>query len=236
MALVRLTTSAALKEKRLESLRATRRVDEDQLASVVEDARMLGSLELAGVAATWEQVRGARAGAATPPEASRLLLATRAVAQDAPLDRAALRAWHAAVIGGASSWRTSPREREGMETAPPGLIEGRLAILEGWLQSDSVRRLRPGQAGALVLARIVEVLPFEDGNGRVSRLATAHAAVRAGGRAPILVGDDLPRLRAALQAAFALDMAPLAELLEEAGERALDVMIQALEGNAARGR
>jgi hypothetical protein len=119
-----------------------------------------------------------------------------------------------------------------METAPPALIDGRLEILEDWLRSDSVLRLPPAQAGALTLARIVEVLPFEDGNGRVSRLAAAHAVARAGGRPPILVGADAPRLRAVLGAAFALDMAPLTELLEEAGERSLDVMIQALEGKA----
>jgi Fic/DOC family len=231
MPLLRLGASLALKEKRLQTLRAARRPDESQLSDAVEDARLLGSLELAGIVASWEQVRASRSGdAPTPPEIARLRAASRCIAPGASLDRAALRSWHAAVIGGASGWRTSTRQREGVETAPPPLIEGRLEILEGWLQSDSVRRLQPAQAGALTLARIVEVLPFEDGNGRVSRLAAAHAIVRAGGRAPILAGADGPRLRAALQAAFALDMAPLAELLEEAGERSLDVMIQALEG------
>jgi Fic family protein len=234
MALLRLGTSAAVKEKRLEALRATLQPDEAQLSGLVEDARLLGSLELAGIEATWEQVRASRSGGATTPLAiARLRAASLAVAPSAPLDRAALRCWHAAIIGGVSGWRTTPRERERTEPAPPALIEGRLEILEGWLQSDSVLRLQPAQAGALTLARIVEVLPFEDGNGRVSRLAAAHAIARAGGRAPILVGADGPRLRAALQAAFVLDMAPLAALLEEAAERPLDVMIQALEGRGA---
>lgn len=233
MALLRLTASAALKEKRLLGLRAPGGQDEERLAAVVEDARLLGSLELAGITASWDQVRGARPETGVPPEIARLRVACRCVAKDAPLDRGALRAWHAAVVGGTSRWRVTPREREGVETAPPELIEGRLEILESWLQSESVAKLMPPQAGALVLARIVEILPFEDGNGRVSRLAAAHAAVRAGGRAPILVGGDGPRLRAALHAAFALDMGPLAELLDEASERALDVMIQALEGKGA---
>jgi Fic family protein len=80
-----------------------------------------------------------------------------------------------------------------------------------------------------VLARLVEILPFDDANGRVSRLALAHAVRRAGGREPVLVGGDRARLQAALAAAFALDLAPLAALVEEAGERSLDVSIQALE-------
>ena len=73
----------------------------------------------------------------------------------------------------------------------------------------SGQELRPAQAGALALARVVEVLPFEDGNGRVSRLAASQVMVRAGARPPILVKGDRPRLEAALQAAFRLDTEPL---------------------------
>ena len=80
-----------------------------------------------------------------------------------------------------------------------------------------------------MLARIVEVLPLEDANGRVSRLAASHLMVQAGARPPILVKGDRPRLVAALQAAFRLDTEPLLRLLEEASARSLDVMVQALE-------
>ena len=53
MALLRLGTSAALKLKRLDALRDALRPDESRLSDLVEDARILGSLELAGVATTW---------------------------------------------------------------------------------------------------------------------------------------------------------------------------------------
>ena len=79
------------------------------------------------------------------------------------------------------------------------------------------------------MARIVEVLPFDDGNGRVARLAASHLMTAGGRRPPILVAGDGPRLVAALDAAFRLDTEPLATLLEEASGRALDVMTQALE-------
>lgn len=98
---------------------------------------------------------------------------------------------------------------------------------------ESGRELRAAQAGALALARIVEVLPFDEANGRVSRLAASHVMVRAGERPPILVKGDCPRLRAALQAAFRLDTEPLSRLLEEASARSLDVMIRALEAPEA---
>jgi hypothetical protein len=52
--------------------------------------------------------------------------------------------------------------------------------------------------------------------------------VLAGGRPPILGAGDAARLRQALQLAMGLATEPLASLLEEASERVLDVMIQAL--------
>jgi hypothetical protein len=51
---------------------------------------------------------------------------------------------------------------------------------------------------------------------------------RAGSRRPILVGGDAGRLEEALQAAFQLQTEPLARLLDDAAERALDVLIGAL--------
>jgi Fic family protein len=131
---------------------------------------------------------------------------------------------------GPLGFRASERTREGAPPPPsPALIEGRLALLEQWLGSRSAEDLQPEQAAALALARIVEVLPFEDGNGRVARLAASHLMVQGGKRPPILVAADGPRLVAALQSAFALHTEPLGTLLEEASGRALDVMLQALE-------
>ena len=71
------------------------------------------------------------------------------------------------------------------------------------------RDLKPEQAAAVALARIVEIAPFDDGNGRVSRLAASHLMVRGGLRPPILVAGDAARLRAALEPAFRLETEPL---------------------------
>jgi Fic family protein len=142
-----------------------------------------------------------------------------------------LLAWHRAATGSAAGLRRVERERAGgPPPAPAALLPGRMEILTEWLAAPSGRELKPAEAGALVLARVVELQPFDDGNGRVARLAAAHAVQRAGGRLPILVAADRPRLEAALQAAFRLETAPLAELLQEASERALVVMVQTLEG------
>jgi hypothetical protein len=74
----------------------------------------------------------------------------------------------------------------------------------------------------------MEILPFDRGNGLVARLAASHLMMRAGSRRPILVGGDAERLREALDAAFQLQTEPLARLLDDAAERALDVLIGAL--------
>ena len=229
---LRLGLTAANRERRLASRLAEAGRDEgdERLRAVVEDAQLLGSLELAGLRPGWDEVRASRQhGQDGPVRAWRR--ARAAVEPAAPLTLDALRAWHRALLG-PTGFRTTERAREGgPPPPPPPLIESRLALLEQWLGSRSAEDLQPEQAAALALARIVEVLPFEDGNGRVARLAASHVMVRGGRRPPILVAADAPRLVAAFQAAFALHTEPLGTLLEEASARALEVMIQALEKN-----
>ena len=225
---LRLAASAASKERRLASLLGGR-APEDALAGVVREAQVAGSLGLSGIPATAEDVRAAIAGGAGTPAVSGLLRALEAVDPKAPLTVEALVAWHRAATG-TSGFRSTDAERVGgLPPAPPQFIAGRLAILEQWMGAPSAAELTASQQGALALARVVEVRPFDDGNGRVSRLAAAHLMVRAGARPPILIPADAPRLEQALQAAFQLHTAPLAALLEEAAERALDLLIREAE-------
>jgi len=214
---VRLVTSPALREKRLAALLGGRDPRHPALRAAVEEAQAAGSLALAGLPASSEQVAG-------------LMRALRAVDPAAPLTVEALRAWQGAATGGMGALRAAEREREGgPPPAPARFVESRLRSLEQWLGMDSGRELKPAQQGALAMARVVEILPFDDANGRVARLAASHLMVRAGSRPPLLDGGDAPRLQAALQAAFQLHTEVLCALLEEAADRALDVMIAAVE-------
>ena len=225
---LRLAPSAALKEKRLQALLAGRPLDGADLPAMVEDAQLLGSLELAGFAFSWGQVRDRETSAL--PEVTALRSARHAVDGADPFSVGALRKWHRVAVGGGLRDLDGPALGEDRPPpAPAAFIEGRLAILEEWMTGESARELKPAQAGALVLARLVEIRPFAFGNGRVSRLAASHVMVAGGLRPPILVGGDRLRLEACLRAAFRLDTEPLAALLREASERSLDVMIQSLE-------
>ena len=210
---LRLAASAASKERRLSEALGGRAPDA-ALGEAVRRAQAAGSLALSGMP-----------GADLAP----LLRAMDAVDPRAALGTGALQAWHRAAVG-TGGFRSADAERPGATPpAPPEFIASRLAILEQWMNAPSAAELLASQQGALALARVVEIKPFADGNGRVSRLAASHVMVRAGARPPILVAADEPRLNQALQAAFQLHTEPLAALLEEAAERALDLMIREAE-------
>lgn len=216
--LLRLAPSAALKEKRLAALVQGRETESARLAAAVRHAQATGSLALAGIEPT-------------PGELERWERARSAVDERAPFTVSAVLSWHRAATGSAAGLRAAERSRDGgPPPAPAEFVATRLRNLEEWLNAGSGTDLKPSQRGALALARIVEILPFDDGNGRVARLAASHLMVGAGARAPVLTGEDRPRLIQSLQAAFQLRTELLASLLDEAAERALDVMIRALEG------
>jgi len=216
--LLRLAPSAALKEKRLASLLQGREHENARLAAAVMRAQAVGSLALAGIEAT-------------PAELERWERARSAVDEHAAFTVSAVLAWHRAVTGSAAGLRTTERSRDGgPPPAPAEFVGTRLRNLEEWLNVGSGADLKPSQRGALALARIVEILPFDDGSGRVARLAASHVMVGAGARAPVLTSEDRQRLVQSLQAAFQLRTELLASLLDEAAERALDVMIRTLEG------
>lgn len=229
---MQIRVSAARKQQRLEAALAGREASlAAELGEAVADAQLLGSLQLAGVVCDWDAVLASRRAPSQVPEIEGLRRARQAVPAGAALDTGALLAWHSALGTGAAGLRRGTRDREGgPPPAPPDLVAGRLELLWTWLEADSGRALGPAQAGALVLARLVEILPFHDANGRVARLAASHLIVRAGGRPPILVAGDRLRLEQALQAAFRLETEPLVALLDEACERPLDVMLQVLAG------
>src|SRR3989442_11310223 len=118
---LRVSASAALKEKRLLALLKGRDLAEPALKEAIEDAQLLGSLELSGLRATWEEVVASRSGAAPEP-VRRLRQARAAVDPKAPLTLDALRAWHTALFGAEAGWRGRARARGGGAPAPPGPI------------------------------------------------------------------------------------------------------------------
>jgi fido (protein-threonine AMPylation protein) len=79
-----------------------------------------------------------------------------------------------------------------------------------------------------VLARIVEIRPFEEGSGRVARLACRHVMRRGGALGPVLDPADLARMPELLLQAQAFHTRPLVELLEAACDRAVEIALREL--------
>lgn len=232
---LKLQPALSAKEKRLAALLAERSVAEAGLWRPVRAAQIAGSLTLSGIQAEALEVEVGLRGEPVAGPVKAALGAYDAVPPAAPLSLQALLAWQGAFTGGLGALRQTLSARsEGPRPAPPEWIETRLQVLLEWLAVASAQELTPGQRGALALARLVEIVPFEDGNGRVARLASSHLMVQGGTRPPILLGSDGPRLRAALQAAFRLDTSPLVLLLQEASERALDLMLAVARAEPAR--
>jgi Fic family protein len=233
--MIELTVSASARRQRLSQLltERKRRADDPLLLRAVRDAQLIGSLALAGLDASPADLAAAAgeplSGDAGP--VARLLHAHAAVDPEAPFSAAAVLTWHQAATG-CEGYRTAERSREAAPPpAPPGLIAERLANLEEWMQSVSGRELSPAGAAALAMARIAEIAPFDDGNGRISRLAASHIMVARGALPPIFEARDRERLIGVLGAAFRLETAPLVALLEQASDRSLDVMIGLLAGS-----
>lgn len=215
---LRLAAARGVKEKRLLALLRGRDPRAPELRRALATALARGSLELAGLE---------RDVAA----AERLEQALELMSQGAPFGAKALLEWHAALTGDSHGFRREPVKRpDGVAAAPPELVAERVDQLASWLGADSGRELSPAQAGALVLARLTEIRPFDSANGRASRLAAAHVMEAAGGRPPLLSGPDAGRLETALAAALRLDTAPLSELLDEAAERSLDHVLDWARG------
>jgi hypothetical protein len=215
------------KEKRLAALLAGRSPEALGLPESVAAAQVLGSLELSGYALSYEEVQAAGRGQGGPEPARRLYDSLRlARPGEAPtLEGLLLSGRHLDVGPG---FRKAPKERPGAPTAPPEFIERRVRDLFDWLNSDAARQLKAAQLGALGLARLVEISPFSDGNGRLSRLLASQVMALRGERPPILVRADGARLEEAIARAFRFDTEPLARLLDEAAGRSADVMIQVL--------
>lgn len=223
----KLTARVGLKEERLRQKLAAHSGLESDLERILVRAEGVGSLALSGRLVRPEDVEAALVGAAASDDVVRWLAARRAVEPGTPFSVAALLRWHGALLGRAGVFRREALlDRSG---APPALIEERLGSLAEWLAAPSGSDLGPAARGALVLARIVEIAPFDEGDGLIARIAAGHVMAQAGVRRPILQKEDESRLASALAAACRLDTGPLVALLEEATDRALDLMLARLD-------
>lgn len=140
-----------------------------------------------------------------------------------PLDHVVLQTLHEIVMQGLSDWAGRYRVQNvriaGSDHTPPA--PAKIVGMLDSLFADVRREKNPVLRSAYLHHGLVAVHPFMDGNGRVTRLATNLALLRAGYPVVVLRREDRRRYYGTLRAADRGDLRPFAGFLLRAVDEAL---------------
>jgi Fic family protein len=85
-----------------------------------------------------------------------------------------------------------------------------------WFSSDSFHEMHEVEKTALILMKLVDIWPFEEGNGLTLRLFANFFLLKSGYPPAILPSTKAPQYAAAIQNSFRFHTQPLIDLLTEA--------------------
>lgn len=91
----------------------------------------------------------------------------------------------------------------------------------GWFQSESFGQMHEVEKSALMLIKLMDVQPFEEANGRTSRLFSNFFLLKAGYPPAIIPASQANPYSLALQRSLAFDTQPIIDLLAEGTDRSL---------------
>ncbi|KAL0278959.1 UNVERIFIED_CONTAM: hypothetical protein PYX00_000623 [Menopon gallinae] len=112
----------------------------------------------------------------------------------------------------------------------PPLMKG----FEQWLNSESAVRMHPIQYAALAHYKLVHIHPFDDGNGRTSRLLMNTILMQAGFPPVIIFKQDRHRYYEYLERANEGDIRPFVRFIAECTEKTLDLFLWATNEYSSR--
>ncbi len=130
----------------------------------------------------------------------------------------------------------NPRRQDGYvhEYCPPEQVRSELDRLLDFHRSHAERDLPTEVEAGWLHHEFVRIHPFQDGNGRMSRLLVAYAFVRNGEFPPVITAAGKPNYIAMLEAADEGDLRPfighLADLSQTATRRAVLLANQIVRG------
>jgi Fic family protein len=114
------------------------------------------------------------------------------------------------------------------DSTPQAKTEILPLILEGacqWFSADSFAELHPIEQAGIVLLRLIDLRPFDQGNEQTALVAASLFTLRSG-LPPIIIGVEMqPAYRAALNEGIRMNTKPMVELIAESIEKTLDQMI-----------
>ena len=93
---------------------------------------------------------------------------------------------HAIMFTGTLRQKPMKPEFRGQDCPDPEFIERSLDNFFDWMTAESIAELHPIERSALVLTRVIDIWPFEDGNLTVG-IVLANIGLRQAGLAPFFV-------------------------------------------------
>lgn len=114
--------------------------------------------------------------------------------------------------------------------ASPLEVPGRMAELVEWLDSVEARAAHPVVRAALFHHRFVEIHPFPDGNGRVSRMLMNVLLMRDGYVPAVIRQENRPAYYGALAAADGEETDPIVAFVADELAETMELYVRAVKG------
>lgn len=134
------------------------------------------------------------------------------------------------VLENAGNYRSCQVYIEGSEHSPSPAFEipELMKQLMQWLNSNP-EELRPVELAAVLHYKFASIHPFDDGNGRVSRLLTNLLLINKGYTLTVIKKVDRKKYYSALQKGDNGDLKPFVNFIARCVEQALDLYLNAVE-------
>lgn len=141
------------------------------------------------------------------------------------------------ILENAGNYRNCQVFIEGCVFAPPSAFEipDLMKELLGWLNNNP-EELRPIEMAAVFHHKLVSIHPFDDGNGRVSRLLMNLLLVNNGYTLTVIKQLDRKRYYNTLQKADNGNLKPFVNFVARCVEQSLDVYLKAIEPSTKKNR
>lgn len=188
------------------------------------------ALGLEGIAVSREKVEGVMAGsapaaAAAPEDKSGIasvldaISAIRSLAAENGLAASLTPALLITLHSSSDEHELSHKESGGAQSPLDAVAASRFAKLGSachWFAAESFEELHPAEQAAIVLMRLIELKPFEEGNTRTALAASSLFTLRSG-LPPIIMGSSLhAAYRAALNEGMKMNTKPMVDLVAQA--------------------
>jgi Fic family protein len=114
---------------------------------------------------------------------------------------------------------------EGHEPTAAELVSPVVENALGWFQSPSFAEMHEVEKAALMLIKLVDIQPFDEGNGKTLRLFSGFFLLKAGYPPAIIPPDRAGQYAVAIHKALRLQTQPIIDLITEAVEHSLAYLL-----------